>query len=94
MPSQKQERDEFVTRFKKKPVVLRVVYGRPRTFAAIAVGIVAGFLLPGSLRLVTRFIVSWDVFAALYLVLGYIMMLRCDVAISGAAQSCRMTGVS
>jgi uncharacterized membrane protein len=80
VPSQKQERDEFVDRFKKKPVVLRVVYGRPRTFAAIAVGIVAGFLLPGSLRLVTRFIVSWDVFAALYLVLGYIMMLRCDVA--------------
>jgi uncharacterized membrane protein len=80
VPSQKQELDEFVTRFKKKPVVLRVVYGRPRTFAAIAIGIVAGFLLPGSLRPVTRFIVGWDVFAALYLVLAYIMMLRCDVA--------------
>jgi len=78
--SQKQELDEFVTRFKKKPVVLRVVYGRPRTFAAIAIGIAAGFLLPGSLRPVTRFIVGWDVFAALYLVLAYIMMLRCDVA--------------
>jgi len=78
--SQKQDLDEFVTRFKKKPVVLRVVYGRPRTFAAIAIGIVAGFLLPGSLRPVTRFIVGWDVFAALYLVLAYIMMLRCDVA--------------
>ena len=80
MASQKQELDEFVTRFRKKPVVLRVVYGRPRTFAAIAIGIVAGFLLPGSLRPVTRFIVGWDVFAALYLVLAYIMMLRCDVA--------------
>ena len=80
MASQKQELDEFVTRFKKKPVVLRVVYGRPRTFAAIAIGIAAGFLLPGSLRPVTRFIVGWDVFAALYLVLAYIMMLRCDVA--------------
>jgi uncharacterized membrane protein len=80
VPSQKQELDEFVTRFKKKPVVLRVVYGRPRTFAAIAIGIVAGFLLPGSLRPVTRFIAGWDVFAALYLVLAYIMMLRCDVA--------------
>ena len=80
MASQKQELDEFVTRFKKKPVVLRVVYGRPRTFAAIAIGIAAGFLLPGSLRPVTRFIVGWDVFAGLYLVLAYIMMLRCDVA--------------
>ena len=80
MPSQKQELDEFITRFKKKPVVLRVVYGRPRTFAAIAIGIAAGFLLPGSLRPVTQFIIGWDVFAALYLVLAYIMMLRCDVA--------------
>ena len=80
MASQKQELDEFVTRFRKKPVVLRVVYGRPRTFAAIAIGIAAGFLLPGALRPVTRFIVGWDVFAALYLVLAYIMMLRCDVA--------------
>jgi uncharacterized membrane protein len=80
VPSQKQELDEFVTRFKKKPVLFRVVYGRPRTFAAIAIGIAAGFLLPGSLRPVTRFIVGWDVFAGLYLVLAYIMMLRCDVA--------------
>ena len=80
MPSQKQDLDEFVDRFRKKPVLLRMVYGRPRTFAAIAIGIVVGFLLPGSLRPVTRFIVGWDVFAALYLVLAYIMMLRCDVA--------------
>ena len=71
---QKQELDEFsLPGFKKKPVVLRVVYGRPRTFAAIAIGIAAGFLLPGSLRPVTQFIVGWDVFAALYLVLAYIM---------------------
>jgi uncharacterized membrane protein len=80
VPSQKQELDEFVARFRKKPVLLRVVYGRPRTFFAIAVGIVAFFLLPGSVRLVTRLIVGWDVFAALYLVLAYIMMLRCDIA--------------
>ena len=33
---------------------VRVVYARPRTFIAIAIGIVAFFLLPGSLRLVTR----------------------------------------
>ena len=80
MPSQKQELDQFVARFRKKPVLFRVVYGRPRTFSAIAVGIVASFLLPGSLRPATRLIVGWDVFAALYLVLAYIMMLRCDVA--------------
>ena len=35
-----------------KPV--RVVYARPRTFISIAVGIVAFFLLPGSLALLLR----------------------------------------
>jgi uncharacterized membrane protein len=76
VPSQKQQLDEFVARFRKKPVLLRVVYGRPRTFAAIAVGIVAFFLLPGSLRLVTRLLVGWDIFAAMYLVLVFTMVFR------------------
>ena len=51
-----------------KPV--RVVYARPRTFISIAVGIVAFFLLPGSLRLVTRMLIGWDIFVALYLAAG------------------------
>ena len=34
---------------------------------SICVGIVAFFLLPASLRLVTRLLIAWDVFAALYL---------------------------
>ncbi len=76
MPAQKQELDEFVTRFRKKPVLFRLVYGRPRTFFAIAVGIVAFFFLPGSLRLVTRLLISWDIFAAVYLVLVFTMVIR------------------
>ena len=59
------------------PVPVRIVYARPRTFVSIAVGIVAFFLLPGSLRLVTRLLIGWDIFATCYLVLAYIMMLRC-----------------
>jgi uncharacterized membrane protein len=59
------------------PKPLRVVYSRPRTFISIAVGIVTFVLLPAvPLRLVTRLLIAWDVFAALYLVLVYIMMLR------------------
>ncbi|MBN8993266.1 MAG: DUF1345 domain-containing protein [Rhizobiales bacterium] len=76
MPAQKQEPDEFVTRFRKKPVLFRLIYGRPRTFFAIAVGIVAFFLLPGSLRLVTRLLIGWDIFAAVYLVLVFTMVIR------------------
>jgi len=57
-----------------------VVYARPRTFLSFATGIVAFFLLPGSLRLVTRLLVSWDIFVTCYLVLACIMMLRCGLA--------------
>jgi uncharacterized membrane protein len=64
-------------RFRKMPKPLRVVYSRPRTFISIAVGIVTFVLLPAvPLRLVTHLLIAWDVFAALYLVLVYIMMLR------------------
>ncbi|HKS17676.1 MAG TPA: DUF1345 domain-containing protein [Bradyrhizobium sp.] len=71
------EFEERLVRFQKLPVFLRVVVARPRTFIALAVALVVFFLLPGSQRLVTRALASWDVFAALYLVLAYIMMFRC-----------------
>ena len=74
------EFEEHLVRFRNLPLPVRVVYGRPRTFIAIAIGIVAFFLLPDTRRLVTRLVVGWDAFAALYLVLAYVMMLRCDVA--------------
>jgi uncharacterized membrane protein len=73
------EFEEDLVRFRNLPLPVRVVYGRPRTFIALAVGVIAFLLLPGTLRLPTRLVVGWDVFAALYLVLAYIMMMRCDV---------------
>lgn len=80
MAGSKTELDQVLARFRKMPVPVRVVYARPRTFFSMAIGIVAFFLLPDSLRLVTRLLVGWDVFAAFYLALVYIMMLRCGVA--------------
>jgi uncharacterized membrane protein len=74
------ELDEHLVRFRKLPKPVRVVYSRPRTFISIAIGIVAFFVLPGSLRLVTRFLISWDIFVTLYLVLAYIMMFRSGLA--------------
>ena len=79
MPTPKKEIDELVDRFKKMPVPVRFVYARPRTFIAIAVGIIAFFLLPGSLRLVTRLLVGWDIFVALYLLLVFTMVLRSGI---------------
>jgi len=68
--------DEWLQRHRKLPRAVRLVYARPRTFIAIALGIVAFFVLPGSLRLVTRFLIGWDTFVALYIALVYIMMGR------------------
>ena len=50
----KDAEDPFLLRFKKMSAPVRVVYARPRTFIAFAIGIVACLLMPHSLRLVTR----------------------------------------
>lgn len=57
---------------------VRVVSARPRTFVSIALGIIAFFLLPGSLRIVTRLLIAWNVFIAFYLLLVFTMMLHSD----------------
>src|SRR5262245_1402923 len=71
------EFEERLARFRKLPMFLRVVVSRPRTFIALAVALAAFFLLPESRRLATRALLSWDLFAAIYLVLAYVMMFRC-----------------
>ena len=71
--------DPLIARFRKMSKPVRVVYARPRTFISIAIGVVAFFLLPGSLRLVTRLLISWDIFIAFYLVLAFVMMARCGI---------------
>jgi uncharacterized membrane protein len=76
----KETPDPRLVRFRKLPRPARVIYARPRTFLSILVGIVAFFLLPGSLRLVTRLVIGWDVFIALYLVLVYTMVFRSGLA--------------
>jgi uncharacterized membrane protein len=73
------EFEERLLRFRKMPKAVRVVYGRPRTFISILIGVVAFFLLPDSLRLVTRLLVAWDIFVTCYLVLVFTMVLRSGV---------------
>jgi uncharacterized membrane protein len=75
-----EELDEQLRRFRRMPRPVRFVYARPRTFLAMALGIIAFFLLPGSLRPVTRVLMGWDVFVGTYAVLVYIMMSQCDLA--------------
>jgi uncharacterized membrane protein len=68
--------EERLVRFKKMPRAVRLIYARPRTFFAVALGIVSYFLLPSSLRPVTRLLIGWDIFVTTYIVLVYSMMLR------------------
>src|SRR5579872_4897126 len=75
-----EEFEQRLARFRRMPKAVRVVYARPRTFLAIALGVVGFFLVPNSLRLVTRLLIGWDIFVAIYAVLVYIMMLRSDLA--------------
>jgi uncharacterized membrane protein len=70
------EFEQRLLRFRKMPKPVRVVYARPRIFIGMAMGLVAFLLLPGAHRLVTRMLIGWDVFVALYLVLVYIMFWR------------------
>jgi uncharacterized membrane protein len=71
------EFEELLARFRKFPRPVRVIYSRPRTFVAISAGIAAFLLLYlTKLQLVTRLLIGWDAFAALYLILVYAMMLR------------------
>ena len=72
--------DPLLLRFRKMPKPARVIYARPRTFIAIAIGIVACLLLPHSLRLVTRLLIGWDVFAALYLMLVFTVVFGSGIA--------------
>ncbi|HEV7600198.1 MAG TPA: DUF1345 domain-containing protein [Bradyrhizobium sp.] len=76
----KSAEDPHLVRFRKMSKPARVVYARPRTFIAIAIGIAAFFLLPSSLRLVTRLLIGWDIFVAFYLVLVYTLVLRSGLA--------------
>jgi uncharacterized membrane protein len=71
-----EEFEERLLRFRKMPRAVRLVYARPRTFFAIALGIITFFVLPSSFRLVTRLLIGWDTFVALYVVLVYGMMWR------------------
>jgi uncharacterized membrane protein len=72
--------DPYLARFSKMSRPVRLVYARPRTFISIAVGIVAFFLLPNSLRVVTRLLLGWDIFVAVYLVLVYTLVFRSGLA--------------
>ncbi|MBR0786141.1 DUF1345 domain-containing protein [Bradyrhizobium iriomotense] len=73
-----EKEDPVLARFRRMSRPVRLIYARPRTFIALAAGILVSLLLPGSHRLVTRLLFGWDALIAVYLVLVYAMMLCND----------------
>ena len=68
--------DHRLQRFRKLPKPLRVIYARPRTFIAMAIGLIVFLFLPSALRLITRLLIGWDVFIASYLILVFTLAFR------------------
>lgn len=66
-------------RFRRLPKPVRVIYARPRTFIAAALGIGVAALLPDSLRVITRALIGWDVATAFYILLVYTLVLRSGI---------------
>jgi uncharacterized membrane protein len=60
--------------------LFRQIHTRPRLFASGLVGLLAALLLAGvpGLQTVTRLVISWNMFACLYLVLAVHMMVLAD----------------
>ena len=79
MPDQK-DGDPYLHRLKGMPRPVRIVFARPRTFIALAIGLAAFLILPAAWRLATRLLVGWDIFIAIYLVLAYITVFSCGIA--------------
>jgi uncharacterized membrane protein len=76
MAADRETEDPILVRFRQMSRPVRMVYARPRTFIAMVIGIVMVLLLPASLRMVTRLLIGWDSFVAVYIALAYVMMLR------------------
>ena len=55
---------------------LRVVRGHPRLFAGMAVSLLAGVLLPDSVRLATRLLIAWNAGTWFYFIAAGIMIAR------------------
>jgi uncharacterized membrane protein len=76
MPGKK-DGDPYLLRLKRMPRPVRIVFARPRTFIALAIGLASLLFLPSAWRLSTRLLVAWDIFIAIYMSLAYVTMFSC-----------------
>ena len=67
-------------RARRLPRIVRIVRARPRLFLCAALALFIIMLLPGDWRWSTRFLVGWDIGAAVYLAFSFAAMADCDTA--------------
>ncbi|MGL5168169.1 MAG: DUF1345 domain-containing protein [Afipia sp.] len=74
----KNDGDSYLHRLKAMPKPVRIVFGRPRLFISLAIGLVALLAMPASMRIATRLLVAWDISIAFYITLAFALFLSCD----------------
>lgn len=60
--------------------IMRIIGGRPRTYAAFATMVATYFGLPWNMAPSTRYLCAWNAGASLWLVLAFVMMARSNIA--------------
>lgn len=77
MPGDK-DADRYLHRLRGMPKPVRIVFGRPRLFISLAIGLASLLILPESLRIATRLLIAWDISIAFYITLAFALFLSCD----------------
>jgi len=64
---------------RRMPKILRIAHARPKLVVSILFGAAVALLLPWEWRWITRALIGWDAGVALYLIIVYWYIARCDV---------------
>lgn len=78
MPGKK-DGDPYLLRLRRMPRPLRVILSRPRTFIALAIGLVSLLFLPAAWRPASRLLVAWDTFIGIYIALAFLTVFSCGI---------------
>lgn len=61
-------------------LLMRLAIGRTRLVVSIIIGVLTIALLPDTLRLNTRFVIGWDIFAGLYVLMTGLLILNSTIS--------------
>jgi uncharacterized membrane protein len=64
---------------RRMPKILRIAHARPKLVTSIAFGAAIALLLPSEWGWIGRALIGWDACVALYLIIVYWYIARCDV---------------